>query len=310
MPKKIITAAERLLPVLIVVLFLAYCFSDETLRTDFRAYVASFDFPVRKTVRALLIFLAFLYAARKLGSAVWLKLCERLRLDIGTAESVSAAGRYAALCAAALIALSVWGVNFKSLGIFVGALSVGLGFGLQNIANNFVSGVLLLFEHPFSVGDWIVLGDKEGIVKKISLRSTEIESFDKSLIVIPNADILSGEPVIRTRPDGTGRLTVSVGVDYAANLDKALKLAVQEAGKDPRVLKTPPPSAVVASFDDNAVGIKLNCYVENVLERANVQSGLMIRLCKAFGENGIDIPFPRRVVSLKRSSTACRRDRF
>ena len=89
-----------------------------------------------------------------------------------------------------------------------------------------------------------------------------------------------------------------------------MKLAVQEAGKDPRVLKTPPPSAVVASFDDNAVGIKLNCYVENVLERANVQSGLMIRLCKAFGENGIDIPFPRRVVSLKRSSTASRRDRF
>lgn len=300
MPKKILAVAERLTLPVIVILFLAYCFSDETLRTDFRAYVASFDFPLRKTIRALLIFLAFLYAARKLGDAVLTRLCERLRLNVGTVAAISAVARYAALFAAALVALSVWGVNFKSLGIFVGALSVGLGFGLQNIANNFVSGLLLLFEHPFSVGDWIVLGDKEGIVKKISLRSTEVESFDKSLIVIPNADILSGEPVIRTRPDAMGRVTIAVGVDYDSDLEKALSLAVQTAESDPRVLKNPPPSAVVSSFDDSAVGVKLNCCVGNVLQRAAIQSDLMIRLHKTFGENGIDIPFPRHVVQVRK----------
>ena len=155
-----------------------------------------------------------------------------------------------------------------------------------------------MFERPFRIGDWIVVNDKEGIVYKINIRSTELETFDRAIVIIPNADIISGQLINWTLTDAGGRISIDVGIGYASDLAKALDIALDIAKSDPRVLTDPAPSAIVTEFADSAINIRLRCYLSNILERSYIKSDLMIRLQKAFAENGIDIPFPQRVVQV------------
>lgn len=285
---------------LIVVLFLVYCFTDKALWTDFRGYVKSFGAPARQAVLAVLMFLAILYLLRLFRGWLVPKILNRLKLRPSSQESLTAALSYISVLVAMLVGLSVFGVNLRSLGLLVSALSVGLGFGLQHIVNNFISGILIMFERPFRIGDWIVVNDKEGIVYKINIRSTELETFDRAIVIIPNADIISGQLINWTLTDAGGRIAIDVGVGYDSDLNKVLKTALDIAKSDPRVLTDPAPSAIVTEFADSAINIRLRCYLGNILERSYVKSDLMIRLQQAFAENGIDIPFPQRVVQVQK----------
>lgn len=296
--KKLYRFTKRFTLPIIVFLFLIYCFSDKELWTDFRGYLYSFQDPIRRSVLAIMIFLSVTYILH-LGRNLFLpRLFRHLHLNENTENSVVSVTRYLSVFIASLTALSVLGVNLKSLGLLVSALSIGLGFGLQHIVNNFISGILILFERPFRIGDWIVLNDKEGIVRKINIRSTELETFDKALIIIPNADIISGELTNWTLTDPQGRLTISVGVGYDSDLEKVLKLAVETVKEDERILTSPAASAIVTSFDDNGIGIQLRCHIANIMQRSAVKSDLLIKLKKTFDENGIEIPFPQRVVQI------------
>lgn len=285
---------------LIVVLFLVYCFTDKVLWTDFRGYVKSFGAPARQAVLAVLVFLAVLYLLRLFRGWVVPKAMRRMHLRASAQASLIAATSYVSVLIAALVGLSVGGVNLRSLGLLVSALSVGLGFGLQHVVNNFISGILIMFERPFRIGDWIAVGDKEGIVRKINIRSTELETFDRAVVIIPNADIISGQLTNWTMTDAGGRLTIDVGVGYDSDLEKVLAVALDAAKQDPRVLPDPAPSAIVTAFADSAINIQLRCFLRNILERSAVKSDLMIRLQKAFAANGIDIPFPQRVVQIQK----------
>ena len=283
---------------LIVVLFLIYCFTDKALWTDFNGYVKSFGAPARQAVLAILMFLAVLYLLRLFRGWFVQKILHRLRLRQSSQEALTSALSYISVLIALLVGLSVFGVNLRSLGLLVSALSVGLGFGLQHIVNNFISGILIMFERPFRIGDWIVVNDKEGIVYKINIRSTELETFDRAIVIIPNADIISGQLINWTLTDAGGRISIDVGIGYASDLAKALDIALDIAKSDPRVLTDPAPSAIVTEFANSAINIRLRCYLSNILERSYIKSDLMIRLQKAFAENGIDIPFPQRVVQV------------
>lgn len=285
---------------LIVVLFLVYCFTDKALWTDFDGYVKSFGAPARQAVLAVLMFLAVLYLLRLFRGWFVQKILRRLHLRPSSQESLTSAFSYFSVIAALLVGLSAFGVNLRSLGLLVSALSVGLGFGLQHIVNNFISGILIMFERPFRIGDWIVVNDKEGIVYKINIRSTELETFDRAVVIIPNADIISGQLINWTLTDACGRISIDVGVGYGSDLEKVLNTALDIAKSDPRVLTDPAPSAIVTEFADSAVNIRLRCYLGNILEKSYVKSDLMIRLQKAFAENGIDIPFPQRVVQIQK----------
>ena len=284
----------------IVVLFLIYCFSDKALWTDFNGYLRSLQVPIRRALLAIMIFLAISYVLHWLRDAFLWRLFKHVHLNKTTENSANTVLGYLSILIAGLIALSVLGVNLKSLGLLVSALSVGLGFGLQHIVNNFISGILILFERPFRIGDWIVIKDKEGIVRKINIRSTELETFDKALIIIPNADIISGDLTNWTLTDSQGRLTITVGVGYDSDLEKVLQLATSIVRDDSRILSDPPASAIVTSFDDNSIGIQLRCYIGNVMQRSVIKSDLMIRLQKTFHDNNIEIPFPQRVVQIMR----------
>ena len=195
--------------------------------------------------------------------------------------------------------LSLMGVNLQNLAIIFGALSVGIGFGLQTIVNNFVSGLLILFERPISVGDWIRIGAQEGIVKNIHIRATELETFDKSSILIPNATILSGEVINITRQKA-GRVIVSVGVSYDSDMRLVEKLLKKCATDLPYIKKNEKPTILMTEFADSSVNFEVRVVIEKATDGLAARSHLMFAIWDALKENNIEIPFPQRVVHLEK----------
>jgi len=195
--------------------------------------------------------------------------------------------------------LSLMGLNLQNLAIIFGALSVGIGFGLQTIVNNFVSGLLILFERPISVGDWIRVDGQEGFVKNIRIRATELETFDKSSILIPNATILSGNVVNITRQK-EGRVIVSVGVSYNSDMHLVEKLLTKCAKELPFAKKSLEPVILMTEFADSSVNFEVRVIIEKATDGLLARHQLMFAIWDALQENGIEIPFPQRVVHLEK----------
>jgi small-conductance mechanosensitive channel len=178
-----------------------------------------------------------------------------------------------------------------------GALSVGIGFGLQSIVNNFVSGLLLLWERPIRVGDQVVIGDSEGIVKRISVRSTEIQTFDRSAVIVPNSNLISGVVKNRVRQDRTGRVVVSLSVPRAADPERVREVMLAAAARHPDVLKEPPPRVLFKKIGEGVLEFDLICVVPEVDTAGNVSSDLHFTI---FGDlNAQGIGQPEREVSVK-----------
>jgi len=194
--------------------------------------------------------------------------------------------------------LSFLGLNMQNLAIVFGALSVGIGFGLQTIINNFVSGVLILFERPISVGDWIKVGGQEGIVKNIRIRATELEDFDKASVLIPNSTILSGDLVNLTRRHKGSRIIIPVGVSYGSNMKKVHDILLDCAKKTEGISEKNPPFVWLMDFADSSVNFELRAYVDDATKRGPVRSQLMFAIWDAFEKNKIEIPFPQRVIHM------------
>jgi excisionase family DNA binding protein len=167
-------------------------------------------------------------------------------LDAGLRNSISTVSGYCGFLLALALAFSYLGLSLEKLTIVAGALSVGIGFGLQSIVNNFVSGLLLLWERPIRVGDQVLIGDSEGIVKRISVRSTEIQTFDRSAVIVPNSNLISGIVKNRVRGDRTGRVSITVSVLRNQDPVRAAELLMNCAQAQPDVLKEPPPRATRA----------------------------------------------------------------
>ncbi len=193
--------------------------------------------------------------------------------------------------------LSLMGVNLQNLAIIFGALSVGIGFGLQTIVNNFVSGLLILFERPISVGDWIRVNGQEGIVKNIRIRATELETFDKCSVLIPNATILSGDVVNVTRQKN-GRVEISVGVSYNSDMRLVEQILRKCAEESPYAKKSETPTVLMTEFADSSVNFIVRVIIEKVTDGIAARSALMFSIWDEFQKNNIEIPFPQRVVHL------------
>ena len=194
--------------------------------------------------------------------------------------------------------LSFLGLNLQNLAIVFGALSVGIGFGLQTIVNNFISGILILFERPISIGDWIQVGGQEGIVKNIRIRATELENFDKASVLIPNSTILSGDLVNLTRRHQGGRIIIPVGVSYNSDMKKVEKILLKCAEQTEGVSTKNPPFVLLTEFADSSVNFELRAYVDNVGKKGAVRSKIMFAIWDEFEKNKIEIPFPQRVVHM------------
>ncbi len=226
----------------------------------------------------------------------------RTRMDRGAREATVTISGYVGVAVAALVALAVAGFEFTNLAIIAGALSVGIGFGLQAIVNNFVSGLILLFERPVKTGDWIVVGDTEGYVKRISIRSTLIQTFDRADVIVPNSDLITNKVTNWMLFDPRGRIRVPIGVAYGSDTEKVREVLLKVAYAHPEVVTdntTPEPRVLFLDFGDSSLNFELRCYIQNIDMRRSVMSDLNFAIDKALREHGIEIPFPQRDVHIR-----------
>ena len=247
---------------------------------------------------ALAVFFAGMAVTRMIQRKLLDGVLPETRLEVGLQHSLTAGIGYFGFIVAAALAIAVAGVDLTNIALIAGALSVGIGFGLQNIVNNFVSGLILLVERPISVGDWVVIGTREGRVKRISFRATEIETWQRASVVIPNAEILSTAVMNWTLHDRTGRIEIPVGVAYGSDTEKVRNVLLACARAHPRVIADPPPMVLFRAFGDSSLDFELRCFTDNVMERLTIISDLLFAIDRRFREEKIEIPFPQRVVHL------------
>jgi small-conductance mechanosensitive channel len=221
------------------------------------------------------------------------------RLDAGGRSAVTTGIGYAGFIIAALLGTAAAGLDLSSLAIVAGALSVGIGFGLQAIVNNFVSGIILLVERPIKVGDWIFVGGDHGIVKRVSVRATQIETFDKSMLFLPNSDLISGKVVNYTHQNNAGRLIIRVPVAYGSDPREVERILTQIAREETRILRYPAPLIMFAGFGDNGMLFEMRVILRDVNLIFNIQSDLYFEVERRLREAGIEIPMAQRALHIR-----------
>ncbi len=247
---------------------------------------------------ALFVFLIAFSGARLFQAWLDRSILERAGIDQGVRDSVRTGVGYLGIAIAAIISVSYLGLDFSNLAIVAGALSVGIGFGLQSIVNNFVSGLILLAERPIKAGDWIIAGGHEGIVRKISVRSTEIETFDRANVVVPNSVLISESVKNWTLHNNTGRVTIPIGVHYDSDPELVRDILLEVANENPQIMSNPAPFVYFQDFADNSLNFILYVYLSNISLSLSTRTSLRIEILKAFRKHDIEIPYPQRDIHL------------
>lgn len=223
----------------------------------------------------------------------------RHNIDRGARDAVKKLIHYTLLFFALMLAIGLLGIDLTSLAVITGALGIGVGFGLQNIVSNFVSGIMLLFERPFKVGDVVVVDDERGTVKKIGLRSAVIETLDRSELIVPNSQFISEKVTNWTRSNPIARIRIPVGVAYGSDVPQVMKLLKEAAGSEPHILSDPAPCAFFVNFGDNALEFELHVWIADVKNMLHVRSAVCQEIERLFRSHGVEIPFPQRDLHLR-----------
>jgi small-conductance mechanosensitive channel len=247
----------------------------------------------------VLVVLLF-YAAGKLQ--VWMseRALARTRLDVGARQAVASITRYVVLLLGLLIILQTAGINLTTLNVLAGAVGIGVGFGLQHVVSNFISGLIIMFERPIKIGDRIVVDDVEGDVVRIGARSTVVLTNDNINIIVPNSKFITENVVNWKYNDASVRFKIPVGVAYGSDVRKVEKILLEVAKAEKDVLDDPAPVVRFLEFGDSSLNLELRAWSTSAVNRkGRLISALNFAIYDKFRENGIEIPFPQRDLHIR-----------
>lgn len=242
----------------------------------------------------LIIVVAFFVISRLLTRTLLKRLLMRFNIESGIRFTMVRMSHYILMIIGVIFAFQFVGVNLSGLAVVFGLLSVGIGFGLQNITSNFIAGLILLFERPIKVGDRITVGDTEGDVQSINMRSTTVNSLNNIAIIVPNSDFVSTRVINWSHGDLKTRLVVDVGVSYSSDIELVLKSLREVADENPTVLKHPEPDVLFRSFGDSSLNMQLRVWISDPTQYYRIQSEINIAIARKFREKSVEIPFPQR----------------
>jgi small-conductance mechanosensitive channel len=254
---------------------------------------------MRAVVLALVVVAVTWLVTRLIRFMLDWEVLPRLDLRAGVAIAISTVVGYVLVVIGAVLALAALGVDLTKVTLLAGALGIGVGLGLQNVVNNFASGLMLMIERPINVGDQVDVGGVVGEVKRIGVRSSTIRTLQGAEIIVPNADLVSKQVTNWTLSDRGRRYDIDVGVAYGADPTGVLKLLEQAAATVPQVRKHPAPVAAFTGFGANALDFRLYAWVESVDVGVQAQNGLRAAILEALRDAGIEIPFPQRDVRIR-----------
>ncbi len=246
-----------------------------------------------------IVFVVGILITRWLQRVLRLSVLPRTKMDHGAQNAIVTGFGYFGFTLAALVAASTAGLNLSNLTVVFGALSVGIGFGLQAIVSNFVSGMILLIERPVKVGDWVEVAGYSGFIRRISVRSTRIETFDKHDVVIPNSDFITGAVTNMTLSSKIGRLIIPIGVAYGSDIDETRKILLEAAETQDGVLTRPEPTVLFMGLGDSALDFEVRCYLKDVNALLGTRSEMLTKIYRDLNTAGIEIPFPQRDIHLR-----------
>jgi potassium efflux system protein len=243
---------------------------------------------------AILITVMTIIADKNIPGLLEVTVLHKLPLDAGSRFAIATLSRYMISVVGLVVAFDLIGIGWSKIQWLIAAITVGLGFGLQEIFANFISGLIILFERPIRVGDVVTVGEVSGTVSRIHIRATTIIDWDRKELIVPNKEFITGRVINWTLSDRVLRLLIKVGVAYGTDTDKVQRLLMEAAESNPAILKDPSPSAIFTGFGDSSLDFELRAYIPNVDHVLTLRHELYTAVDKKFKAAGIEIPFPQR----------------
>ena len=267
------------------------------LSTGFKIGAITISF--KNIFTGIFVFVIIILSTRWATSMINARLIEYSNMDSGLRNSMITILNYIGIFIAIFTAFPILGFNFSKLAVIAGALSVGIGFGLQNIVKDFVSGIILLVERPIKIGDWVVVDAGEGYVKEIRGRVTIIQGFDLSMIIVPNSELVTSPVQNLFYKNKRGRVTVAVRVDFASDPEQVKEILLKCASENKMVVVSPQSYVIWNDFGESALEFELRAFIKNSDYGLTVKSDLRFAIFKKFKEAGITIPFPQNDLHIK-----------
>ena len=246
---------------------------------------------------ALLVGLAI--AANRLTQILRSRVLQIARLNRGAQDTIATVLKYSLIIVGTVVVFNIWGLDITSIAIFAGALSVGIGFGLQDIAKNLGSGIVLLFERPIQVGDFVQVGEYMGTVERIGSRSTVVRTLDRVSIIVPNSRFLETEVINWSHDNPVSRLRLPVGVAYGSDMSAVKSALLEAAQQNAQVLKVPPPRVLFVEFGDSSLDFELLVWCADPSQQYVLKSDLYFAIEEQLKAAGVEIPFPQRDLHLR-----------
>ncbi|MCX5477507.1 DUF3772 domain-containing protein [Kaistia geumhonensis] len=263
----------------------------ESVRQVFFGFrVGSISISFSTIIAALAVFAIGFVITRAMQNWLETRFLPTTRLDSGLRNSIRTSVGYLGTIAAAAFAFGYAGLDLSNVAIVAGALSVGIGLGLQAIVNNFVSGLILLAERPIRAGDWIAVGAEEGIVKRINVRATEIETFDRATLIVPNSTLITGQVKNMVLRDRSGRIILPVTVAKTTDPERVRAVLLEIAKAHPLVLAYPAPSVLFTAFNNVSLDFELRCYLSDIAQGMQVRSDIRFECLARFRNEDISLP--------------------